>query len=195
MSRPDILDALARRVLLVDGAMGSHMQAQPLDVERDYWNCENCTDILTLSRPDLVRAVHAEYFAAGADMVETNSFGGSPLTLGEFGIADKRLRAQQAGPANWRARRPRALPIAGATASWSARLGPGTQACRRSVNIAYQPLEDAFAVQCRGPRSPAASIAILIETCQDPLQIKAAVNGAKRARAAMPASRSRSSCR
>ncbi len=60
-----------------------------LDVERDYWGQENCTDILTLSRPDLVRDIHRGYFEAGADMVETNTFGASPVTLGEFGLADR----------------------------------------------------------------------------------------------------------
>ena len=60
-----------------------------LDIERDYWGKENCTDVLNLSRPDLVRDIHRGYFAAGADMVETNSFGGSPVTLGEFDLADR----------------------------------------------------------------------------------------------------------
>ena len=56
------------------------------DGGRGFPGHENCTDILVLSRPDLVREIHARYFAAGADMVETNTFGASPLTLGEFGI-------------------------------------------------------------------------------------------------------------
>ena len=50
---------------------------------------ENCTDILCLSRPDLVREIHHSYFAAGADMVETNSFGASPVTLGEFDLSER----------------------------------------------------------------------------------------------------------
>ena len=89
MSRPHLLDALRDRVLLCDGGMGSRVQALTLDVERDYWGRENCTDVLCLSRPDLVREIHRGYFAAGADMVETNSFGGSPVTLGEFDLADR----------------------------------------------------------------------------------------------------------
>ena len=69
MNRPALLDALRRHVLLADGGMGSRVQALTLDVERDYWGRENCTDVLVLSRPDLVREIHRGYFAAGADMV------------------------------------------------------------------------------------------------------------------------------
>ena len=89
MSRPHLLDVLRDRVLLCDGGMGAHMQAMTLDIEADYWGRENCTDVLTLSRPDMVREVHRSYFEAGADMVETNTFGASPVTLGEFDLADR----------------------------------------------------------------------------------------------------------
>src|ERR1700744_6494095 len=89
MSRPHLLDARRDRVLLCDGAVGTRVQGMSLDVELDFHGRENCTDILTLSRPDLVREIHRGYFEAGADMVETNTFGGSPITLGEFGLQDR----------------------------------------------------------------------------------------------------------
>ena len=89
MPRPHLLDALTTQVLLCDGGMGSRVQALTLDVEKDYWGQENCTEVLNLSRPDLVREIHRGYFAAGADMVETNTFGGSPITLGEFSLHDR----------------------------------------------------------------------------------------------------------
>ena len=89
MTRPHLLDALRDQVLLCDGGMGSRVQALTLDVEKDYWNQENCTEVLNLSRPDLVRDIHRGYFEAGADMVETNTFGGQPITLGEFGLQDR----------------------------------------------------------------------------------------------------------
>jgi 5-methyltetrahydrofolate--homocysteine methyltransferase len=92
MSQPSLLlQSLRERVLLCDGGFGSRIQAMSLDVAKDYWGQENCTEILNLSRPDVVREVHRGYFAAGADMVETNSFGGSPITLGEFDLTDKAL--------------------------------------------------------------------------------------------------------
>jgi len=89
MSRLHLLDALSRHVLLCDGGMGSRVQALTLDVEKDYWDKENCTEVLNLSRPDIVRDIHKGYFAAGSDMVQTNSFGGSPITLAEFQLEDR----------------------------------------------------------------------------------------------------------
>src|SRR6516225_12155072 len=81
------LDSFADRVVLCDGAMGTQVQARNLDIERDFVGNENCTEILCDSRPDLVREIHLDYLRAGCDAVQTNSFGGSPITLGEFGIA------------------------------------------------------------------------------------------------------------
>ncbi|MFZ0695158.1 MAG: homocysteine S-methyltransferase family protein, partial [Alphaproteobacteria bacterium] len=66
-----ILDFLRERVLLADGAMGTRVQALDLTVDTDFLGAENCTDILTKSRPDLVRDIHKSYFAAGSDAVET----------------------------------------------------------------------------------------------------------------------------
>src|SRR3954469_4226891 len=86
----DFLDYARDRVVLLDGAMGSQIQARDLTLD-DFWGQENCSEILNLSRPDLIREIHHGYLAAGADAVETNSFGGSPITLGEFGLADRSL--------------------------------------------------------------------------------------------------------
>src|ERR1700730_17355779 len=84
-----LLDYLADRVLLCDGAMGTATQALNLDIVHDFHNHENGTEILTESRPDLVREIHRSYLAAGCDAIQSNSFGGSPITLNEFGIAEK----------------------------------------------------------------------------------------------------------
>lgn len=177
-----LLDALYNRVLLCDGGFGSRIQAMTLDVEKDYWDKENCTDVLNLSRPDIVRGIHRDYFAAGADMVETNTFGGSPITLAEFELQDKALEINR-----------RAAEIAREAAeSFSdgrprfvlGSIGPGTKLPTLG-HIGYQALEDAFAVQAEGLLSGGVD-AVLIETCQDTLQIKAAVNGVKRIRADFP---------
>jgi len=173
------LDYLADRVVLCDGAMGTQVQARNLDVERDFLGLENCTEIVCESRPDLVRAIHRGYLEAGCDAVQTNSFGGSPITLGEFGLADRafalnRVAAELAHEAVAEfAHDGRTRFVLGA-------VGPGTRLPSLG-HIAYQPLEDALAVQCAGLIAGGVD-AIIIETCQDPLQIKAAVNGAKRAR-------------
>ncbi|HTW29179.1 MAG TPA: methionine synthase [Acetobacteraceae bacterium] len=179
MSRPHLLDALHDQVLLCDGGMGSRVQALTLDIEADFWGRENCTDVLTLSRPDLVREIHRGYFAAGADMVETNSFGGSPITLGEFDLAD---RAREINRRAGELAREAAESFADGRHRWVVgSVGPGTKLPSLGT-IDYDPLEAALAEQSRGLIEGGVD-AILIETCQDTLQIKAAVNGAKIARA------------
>ncbi len=180
MSRPCLLEALRHRVLLCDGGMGSRVQALTLDVDRDYWGKENCTDVLCLSRPDLVREIHRGYFEAGADMVETNTFGGSPVTLGEFELAD---RAFELNKIAGELAREAAESFSDGRDRWViGSLGPGTKLPSLG-NIGYDALEAALTEQCRGLIAGGVD-AILIETCQDTLQIKAAVNGAKIARAA-----------
>ena len=178
MSR--FLDKLSDEVLLCDGGMGSRVQAMDLTLE-DYWDQENCTEVLNLSRPDIVREIHRGYFEAGADMVETNTFGGSPVTLGEFGLSE---RAEEINK--------RAAEIAREAAELFAAdgrerfvvgsVGPGTRLPSLG-HIDYDSLEAAFKVQCDGLIAGGGD-AVLIETCQDTLQVKAAVNGAKQARAA-----------
>jgi len=178
MNRPHLLDVLRDRVLLCDGGMGSRVQALTLDVEKDYWGRENCTDVLVLSRPDMVREIHRGYFAAGADMVETNTFGASPVTLGEFDLAD---RAFEINRIAGELAREAAETFTDGRDRWViGSVGPGTKLPSLG-NIAYDPLEAALAEQCRGLIAGGVD-AILIETCQDTLQIKAAVNGAKIAR-------------
>ena len=178
MSPPHLLDALRDRVLLCDGGMGSRVQALTLDVEKDYWGRENCTDVLVLSRPDMVREIHQGYFAAGADMVETNTFGASPITLAEFDLAD---RAYEINRKAGELAREAAESFTDDRPRWViGSIGPGTKLPSLG-NIAYDPLEAALTEQCRGLIAGNVD-AILIETCQDTLQIKAAVNGAKIAR-------------
>jgi 5-methyltetrahydrofolate--homocysteine methyltransferase len=174
-----LLQALTDQVLLCDGGTGSRVQVMPLEIERDYWNQENCTEVLNLSRPDIVRELARGYFEAGADMVETNTFGGSPITLEEFSLGNRareinRLAAELAREAAEEFTDGRTRYIIGA-------IGPGTKLPSLG-NIDYDTLEAALAEQSRGLMQGGVD-AFLIETCQDTLQIKAAVNGAKIARA------------
>jgi 5-methyltetrahydrofolate--homocysteine methyltransferase len=179
MSRPHLLDALRDQVLLCDGAMGSRVQMMDLEVERDFWGKENCTEVLNLSRPDIVREIHRGYFAAGADMVLTNTFGGSPVTLGEFELED---RAFEINKLAVELAREAAEGFADGRHRWViGDIGPGTKLPSLG-NIAYDALEAALVIQCRGLIAGGAD-AILTETNQDTLYIKAAVNAAKIARA------------
>ena len=175
-----ILDFLSDRVLLCDGATGTRVQAMPLRLDEDYLGHENCPEILNESRPDLILGIHRGYLAAGSDAIQTNSFGGSPLTLGEFGISD------QAYALNRRASELAREAVGKFKADGRRRfvigaVGPGTRLPSLG-QVDYASLEAALTVQCRGLFDGGAD-AILVETCQDTLQMKAAVNAAKRARA------------
>ncbi len=172
-----ISEFIKEKVLLADGAMGTITQAANLSVEKDYLGNENCTDILTESRPDLIEKIHKDYFAAGADAVETNTFGASVLTLGEFGLQKKcrelnRISALVARRAadSFKDSKPRFV---------LGSVGPGTKLASLG-HVDYAGLEDSFYPQFCG-LSEGGVDAFLIETCQDPLQIKAAVNAARRA--------------
>jgi 5-methyltetrahydrofolate--homocysteine methyltransferase len=177
MSRPHLLDALRDRVLLCDGAMGSRVQSLTLDIEKDYWGQENCTEVLNLSRPDLVREIHRGYFEAGADMVLSNTFGGSPVTLGEFDLQD---RTREINRRAVELAREASEGFADGRPRWViGDIGPGTRLPSLG-HIPYDALEEALTEQCRGLIEGGAD-AILTETNQDTLFIKAAVNGAKRA--------------
>lgn len=172
----NFLEFIESQILLLDGAMGTQIQGADLKVEEDYWGQENCSEILNLSRPDFIRDVHKKYFAAGADAVETNTFGGSVLTLGEFGLEDKTLEINR-----------RACELAHEAIAEFAHdgrkrfvvgsIGPGTKLPSLG-HIGYDELEQSFTTQVEGLIAGRAD-AILIETAQDVLQIKAAVNAAK----------------
>src|SRR3954463_7851617 len=177
MARPHLLDALRDRVLLCDGGMGSRVQALTLDIDRDYWGKENCTEVLNLSRPDLVRDIHRGYYEAGADMVLTNSFGGSPVTLGEFELTE---RAFEINKLAGELAREAAESFADGRDRWViGDIGPGAKLPSLG-HIRYDRLQAALEEQCRGLIAGGVD-ALLTETNQDTLYIKAAVNAAKAA--------------
>ncbi|MEZ6317457.1 MAG: methionine synthase [Phycisphaerales bacterium] len=167
------IDHLARRVLIFDGAMGTATHELDLDVDKDYWGCENCTDVLALSRPDAIRQIHASYLEAGADCVETDTFGGMPHVLAEFDLAD---RAEELCRA--------AAEIARSAADEYSTddkprfvigsLGPGTKLGSLG-QITWRQLHDSYAVAASGLIAGGAD-AFIIETCQDPMQVKAVIN-------------------
>lgn len=166
---------LSSNVMLLDGAMGTQIQQADLEVERDFWGKENCSEVLNLSRPDFIREVHRKYFAAGSDAVETNTFGASMNTLAEFDLQDQceeiNIRAVELAreaAESFSDGRPRF--VVGA-------IGPGTKLPSLG-HIDYDPLEAGLIPQARGLIKGGAD-ALLIETAQDVLQIKAAINACR----------------
>ena len=84
-----LIDSLAQRVLVLDGAMGTMIHQAPLSIETDYLGRENCPEILNVTRPDVIRDIHRQYLEAGADIIETNTFGGAGISLADNKLADR----------------------------------------------------------------------------------------------------------
>ncbi|MGH9570172.1 MAG: homocysteine S-methyltransferase family protein, partial [Candidatus Angelobacter sp.] len=82
------LETVRERVVVYDGAMGTQIQQRNPSVD-DFWGKEGCNELLVLSRPDLIKDIHAAYYAAGADVVETNTFGATSVVLVEYELQDK----------------------------------------------------------------------------------------------------------
>jgi 5-methyltetrahydrofolate--homocysteine methyltransferase len=176
--RPDLRRVLAERVVVADGAMGTMLQAYDLSVDDDFQGYEGCNEILNVTRPDVVKAVHKAYFDVGVDCVETNTFGANFANLGEYGIADRIYELARAGAALAREAADEAsTPDRPRWVLGS--VGPGTKLPTLG-HTTYQTLRDAYADEARGLIDGGAD-AIIVETTQDLLQTKASVIGAKHA--------------
>ena len=174
------IDALSSRVLISDGAMGTMLHAANPTVD-DYAGLEGCSEILTVTRPDIVSGVHEAYLAAGADCVETNTFNANLTALGEYEIAHRieELALEAARLAREAADR------------WSTpehpryvlgSMGPGTKLPTLG-QVPYKSVRDGYR-DCAAGLLAGGADAVIVETCQDLLQAKAAVIGARRAMAA-----------
>jgi 5-methyltetrahydrofolate--homocysteine methyltransferase len=84
----DFLKTVRERVVIYDGAMGTNIQKRNPTLD-DYWGKENCSEVLVLSRPDMIREIHADFFGVGCDVVETDTFGATRVVLAEFELGDK----------------------------------------------------------------------------------------------------------
>ncbi|MFF0175114.1 methionine synthase [Micromonospora profundi] len=173
------MDVLADRILIADGAMGTMLQAADLTLD-DFDGLEGCNEILNVTRPDVVRGVHDAYLAAGADCVETNTFGANLANLAEYDIPHRIRELSEAG-----ARIAREAADAASTAERPrfvlGSIGPGTKLPTLG-HAGYATLRDAYQENAAG-LILGGSDALIIETCQDLLQVKAAVVGSKRAMA------------
>jgi 5-methyltetrahydrofolate--homocysteine methyltransferase len=166
-------DRLARGLVVFDGGMGTQIHKVDLSIEHDYCGCENCTDILAKTRPDVIQAIHERYLEAGADVIETDSFGASKLVLAEFDIAHRTYELARASAEVGRAAadkhstkdKPRF--VAGS-------MGPGTKLITLG-NTDWATMLDSYRECARGLIDGGADL-FIIETCQDLLQVKCAIN-------------------
>jgi 5-methyltetrahydrofolate--homocysteine methyltransferase len=173
-------EALATRVVVADGAMGTMLQAQEPTLD-DFQQLEGCNEILNLTRPDIVRSVHEEYFAAGVDCVETNTFGANQSALAEYGVADRIHELAVAG-----ARLAREVAdgfAADGRPRWVlGSIGPGTKLPTLG-HTTFTTLRDGYEANAAGLIEGGAD-ALIVETMQDLLQVKAALIGSRRAMSA-----------
>lgn len=171
-------EALATRVVVADGAMGTMLQAQDPTME-DFQDLEGCNEILNVTRPDIVRSVHEEYFAVGVDCVETNTFGTNYAALAEYDIPGRVFELSEAGARIAREVADEFTLSTGQQRWVLGSMGPGTKLPTLG-HVDYVTLRDAYQRNAEGMIAGGAD-ALLVETTQDLLQTKAAVLGARRA--------------
>ncbi|MEE2908449.1 MAG: methionine synthase [Planctomycetota bacterium] len=175
-----LLRALDQRVVVLDGAMGSTLQSLPLSIDQDYLGHENCVDLLVRSRPELVQEIHESFLKVGSDAVETDTFGANPLVLSEF---DPELASWTHGLNKEAAEVARAACDAHATPDQPrfvfGSMGPGTKLITLG-QVDWDTMLDSYATQAAGLIEGGVD-ALLIETCQDLLQVKCATNGCLKA--------------
>ncbi|MEU6376296.1 methionine synthase [Streptomyces sp. NPDC046909] len=171
-------EALATRVVVADGAMGTMLQAQEPTLE-DFQQLEGCNEVLNVTRPDIVRSVHSAYFDAGVDCVETNTFGANLTALGEYDIPERVHELSEAGARiaretadEYAARDGRQRWVLGS-------VGPGTKLPTLG-HTTFGAIRDAYQRNAEGLLAGGAD-ALLVETTQDLLQTKASVIAARRA--------------
>ncbi|HEU5192102.1 MAG TPA: methionine synthase [Methylomirabilota bacterium] len=174
--------AFRERILVLDGAMGTMIQARNLSAD-DFGGAalEGCNEHLTLTRPDVIREIHEAYLDAGADLISTNSFGCAPYVLAEYGLSDRceeicRAAARIAREAaDTRSTLERSRFVIGA-------MGPGTRTITVTGGVTFDEVREGYRAQARGLIAGGVD-ALLLETSQDTLNVKAAAMGVREAMA------------
>ncbi len=169
--------ALDQRILVLDGATGTAMQDANLTAD-DFGGeeLEGCNENLCITRPDVVALVHRRYLEAGADIVETNTFGGTPLVLAEYGLESKALEINRLAAQIARETCDELEQRDGQMRWVCGSLGPTTKAISVTGGVTFEELIWNFRIQAQGLLEGGADY-LLVETCQDTRNIKAALLG------------------
>lgn len=165
--------ALTHRVVVADGAMGTMLQAASLTLE-DFHGLEGCNEILNVTVPDVIESIHDAYFAVGVDCVESNTFGANWSNLSDYEIDDRIYELAYAGASIARRSADRAATEQQRDTWVLGSMGPGTKLPSLG-HTTYAHLKTTFTQQALGLLDGGAD-AFLIETAQDILQAKAAIN-------------------
>ena len=176
----EILEALKNRILVLDGAMGTSIQGFNLSAD-DFGGdaLEGCNENLILTKPSVIESIHRSYLKAGCDILETNTFGGTPLVLDEYGLGSKAheinlkaaMIAKKCAQEFSTKEKPRF--VAGS-------IGPTTKAISVTGGVTFDDLIENFRIQAKALIEGGVDY-LLIETCQDTRNIKAAFFGIDKA--------------
>ena len=164
--------SLRDKVLVFDGAMGTSIQRLNLNID-DFWSKEGCNELLVLSRPDAIAGIHASFLDVGCDVIETDTFGGTSVVLGDYELSDKVYEINlQAALLARKVANDFSTPAHPRYVAGS--MGPGTRLPSLG-HISYPDIYLAYKEQARGLVDGGVDV-LLVETVQDPLQAKAALN-------------------
>ncbi|CAJ1314761.1 methionine synthase [Paenibacillus nuruki] len=180
MKKPDLQERLEQRILILDGAMGTMIQQRDLTAD-DFGSddLDGCNEILVLTRPDVIQEIHEQYLAAGADLIETNTFGATSVVLAEYDIQDQARElnlaavklAKAAVDKYSTAERPRY--VVGA-------MGPTTKTLSVTGGVTFDELVDSYQEQAVALIEGGSDV-LLLETSQDTLNVKAGSIGIRNA--------------
>ena len=170
----DFLQTVKDRVVVYDGAMGTNIQKRNPTLD-DYWGKENCSEVLVLSRPDIIRDIHADFFRVGCDVVETNTFGGTSIVLGEFDLQRSGARDQHHGARNLRREVAQQFSTKERPRFVAGSMGPTTKLPSLG-HISFDEMVAAYEEQAAALIEGGVDV-LLIETAQDLLQVKIATIG------------------
>ncbi len=176
------LDAIADHIVIFDGAMGTSIQGYPLTID-DYGGLEGCVDYLVMTRPDVIKEIHASFLSVGSEVVETNTFRGNRWTLGEYGIGDQILELNRTAARIAREVCDQFEAETGIPRFVAGSIGPSGKLPSGDdpdlSDVTFDELSDLFYEQAQGLVEGGADL-LLVETSQDILEVKAAVVGINR---------------
>ncbi|MFM1655485.1 methionine synthase [Brevibacillus sp. B_LB10_24] len=180
MSKPSFQEQLCRKILILDGAMGTMLQQADLTA-KDFGGeeYEGCNEILNLTRPDVIRSIHEKYLEAGADIIETNTFGATTVVLAEYDLQEKDEEINIEA-----ARIARAAADAASTPEWpryvAGSMGPTTKTLSLTGGVTFEGLVETYYRQAKALMIGGVDV-LLLETSQDTLNVKAGGIGIRQA--------------
>jgi 5-methyltetrahydrofolate--homocysteine methyltransferase len=167
----NFLQAVQERVVIYDGAMGTSIQARNPSVD-DYWGKEGCNELLVLSRPDIIKDIHAAFYSVGCDVVETDTFGATRVVLAEYDLQDK---VHEINLAAAKLAREVAASFNGRKRLVAGSMGPTTKLPSLG-HISFDAMAASYTEQAVALIEGGVDV-LLLETCQDILQAKAGLVG------------------